>query len=110
MAPYEEKHNSDVAPLLIFVRPTHNYFAAQGEFTAIAALHDRMTFMQVFTEFRVSEKFYDVTVEGGIDIYLNYFTGSTLPHCIYTSCVGVNNFMNKYVRNFLNEQTNQQLT
>jgi hypothetical protein len=85
----KKKHTSDVAPLLIFVRPTHNYFAAQGKFTVIASLHDRMTFMQVLTKFRVSEKLYDIIVEGGIDIYLNYFIESAFPHCIYTSCVGV---------------------
>jgi hypothetical protein len=103
MAPYEEKQSSDEAPLLIFVRPTHNYFATQGTFTAVTSLHDRMALMQVLTEFRVSQKLYDVIVERGIDIYLNCFTEITFLHGIYTSCFGVieknnmNNFMNKYV-------------
>jgi hypothetical protein len=36
-----------------------------------------------------SEKLYDVTAEGGIDIYLNYFRESTFHHSIYTSRAGV---------------------
>jgi hypothetical protein len=48
-----------------------------------------MAFMQVFAEFRVSGKLYDILAEGGIDVYLNCISESTFSHCVYTRCVGV---------------------